>query len=61
MFSKKVVYLVSSGNNEISPFLPTLRKFLVSPGKFYYCPPLVHNVWLIMDNCWTTVHWSGST
>jgi len=23
--------------------------------------PLVHNVWLIMDNSWTTVLWSGST
>jgi len=33
-----VVYLVSSGKNEISPFLPTLRKSLASPGKFYYFP-----------------------
>ena len=24
-------------------------------------PPLVHNVWLIMDNWWTTVLWSDST
>ena len=60
--AKKVVYLVSNGKNEISPFLPTLRKSLASPGKFYYWhPPLVHNVWLIMDNWWTTVLWSGST
>jgi len=42
-------------------FLPTLRKSLASPRKFYYCPPLVHNVWLITDNCWTAVLWSGST
>ena len=39
MFSKKGCYLVSSGKNEISPFLPTLRKSLASPGKFYYCLP----------------------
>ena len=37
--TNKLVYLVSSGKNEISPFLPTLRKSLASPGKFYYCPP----------------------
>jgi len=36
--AKKVVSLVSSGKNEISPFLPTLRKSLASPGKYYYCP-----------------------
>ena len=59
--AKKVVYLVSSGKNEISPFLPTLRKSLASPGKFHYCLLPVHNVWLIMDNWWTTVLWSGST
>ena len=59
--AKKIVYLVSSWKNEISPFLPTLRKSLASPGKFYYCPLPVHNVWLIMDNWWTTVIWSGST
>ena len=59
--AKKAVYLVSSGKNEISPVLPILRKSLASPGKFYYCPTLAHNLWLIMDNWWTTVLWSGST
>ena len=39
IFSKKVFYLVSSGKNEISPFLPILQIFFGSPGKFYYCPP----------------------
>ena len=24
-------------------------------------PPLAHNVWLIMEKCWTTLLWSGST
>jgi len=27
----------------------------------YIIAPLIHNVWLIMDNWWTTVLWSGST
>jgi len=53
--------VVSSGKNEISLFLPTIRKSLASPGRFYYFHPLVHNVWLIMDNWWTTMLWSGST
>jgi len=37
--AKKIVYLVSSWKNEISPFLPTLRKSLASPGKFCHSTP----------------------
>ena len=45
--AKKFFYLVSSGKNEISPFLPILQIFFGSPGKFYYCPPR-----------YTTLDWS---
>ena len=68
IFSKKVVFLVSSGKNKISSFFAPLRKILRFTWKNYYCPPCitlsdlhVHNVWLIIDNMENIVLWSGST
>jgi len=38
IFCKNVVYLDSNGKKEISPFVPTVRNSLASPGTFYHCP-----------------------
>jgi len=68
IFSKKVVFFVSSRKNKISSFLASPRKILRFTWKNYYCPPWitfsdphVHNNWLIMDNWWNIVLWSGLT
>jgi len=46
---QKVIYLVSSGKNQRSPFLPTLRKCLASHAKFYCFPPW----YTTFDKSWT--------
>jgi len=42
-------------------FCPPYENPWLHLENFIIAPPLVHNVWLIMDSCWTTVLWSGST
>jgi len=61
MFSKKGCLLSFEWKKWNFTIFAHPTKILGFTWKILLLPPLVHNVWLIMDNCWTTVLWSGST
>jgi len=61
IFSKKGCFLSFEWKKWNFTIFAHSTKMLGFTWKILLLPPLVHNVWLIMDNCWTTVLWPGST